>query len=74
MENNQEPIYIGINEAAKLMGVGRNLMQDLVKMDNFPAVKFKKHIKVNKKQFIEWANNLTKVFWGIVKTKKVCIK
>ena len=47
MENNQEPIFIGINEAAKLMGIGRNLMRDLVKMDNFPAVKFKKqqHMK-----------------------------
>ncbi|MBP3463020.1 MAG: helix-turn-helix domain-containing protein [Clostridia bacterium] len=62
MENNQEPIFIGINEAAKLMGVGRNLMLDLVKMDNFPAVKFKKQIRINKKQFVEWANNLTKVF------------
>lgn len=62
MENNQEPIFIGINEAAKLMGIGRNLMRDLVKMDNFPAVKFKKHIMVNKKQLVEWANNLTKVF------------
>ncbi len=63
MDNKQEPIFIGINEAAKLMGVGRNLMLDLVKMDNFPAVKFKKKkIMINKQQFIKWANELTNVF------------
>ena len=58
-----EPILITVEEAAKLMGVGKNLMLDLVKIDIFPSVKLvKRAIKVNKRQFIEWVNSLTSAF------------
>lgn len=59
-EEKIEPILIGIKEACKLTGIGRNTMLDLVKMDNFPAVKFKKKkISINRQQLIEWVNSLT---------------
>lgn len=62
MQNNQEqPILISVEEAAKLVGVGKRLMQSLVKLDDFPAVKFRKrNVKVNKEQLIEWVNSLTR--------------
>lgn len=60
-ENKEEPILISVESAAKLMGVGRQLMLDIVKGDNFKAaVKLgKRNIKINKQQFIEWINSLT---------------
>ena len=55
-----EPILIGIKEACELTGIGRNTMLDVVKLDNFPSVKFKKRkILINRQQLIEWVNNLT---------------
>lgn len=61
MENKQETIFIGIKEACELTGIGRNTMLDLVKMDSCPAIKPKKRkILINKQQFIEWVNNLTR--------------
>ena len=63
-ENNKEQtLMIGVEEAAKLMGIGRNMMLDLVKLDNFPAVRLGKRkgtIKINRQQFIEWVNSLTR--------------
>lgn len=62
-ENEEEPIFINVQSAAMLVGIGKRLMLDIIKQDDFfPAVKFgKRNIKVNKKQLIEWANNLTSV-------------
>lgn len=57
----KETIFIGIKEACELTGIGRNTMLDLVKIDNFPAIKLKKRkILINKQQLVEWINNLTK--------------
>ena len=71
-ENEEEPIFINVQSAAMLVGIGKRLMLDIIKQDDFfPAVKFgKRNIKVNKKQLIEWANNLTSVNWAVVKTIK----
>lgn len=62
-ENEEEPIFINVQSAAMLVGIGKRLMLDIIKQDDFfPAVKFgKRNIKVNKKQLIEWANNLTSI-------------
>ena len=55
-----EPIFIGIEEACELTGIGTNTMLDLVKMDGCPAVKFgKRKVSINRQQFIEWINSLT---------------
>ena len=49
-----EKIGISIDEARKLLGSGRNLMLELVKLDGFPAVKFKRKIIVNKEMLPKW--------------------
>lgn len=59
----KETIFIGIDEACEITGIGRNTMLDLVKMDGCPAIRFKKKkISINKQQFIEWLNSLTNKF------------
>lgn len=56
MSNNEqnEKIGISIDEARKILGIGRNLMLELVKLDGFPAVKFKRKIIVNKEMLPKW--------------------
>ena len=55
----QEKLTITVEEAAKMLGVGKNLMLEIVKMDDFPAVQFNRKILINKKQFVEWFNHLS---------------
>ena len=55
----KDKISLTIDEAAKMLGVGKNLMLKLVKMKGFPAVQFKRKILINRNQMIEWFNNLT---------------
>ena len=52
--NNIEKIGISIEEAAKILGIGRNLMLKLVTVDGFPAIRFKRKIIVNKDKLQEW--------------------
>ncbi len=56
MSNDEEDERIGISidEARKMLGIGRNLMLELVKLDGFPAVKFKRKIIVNKEMLPKW--------------------
>lgn len=62
-EINNNPILIGVEDACRLTGIGRNTMLDIVKMEGCPSIKFgKKKIYINKKQFIEWINSLTSTF------------
>lgn len=49
-----EKIGISIDEARKILGIGRNLMLELVKLDGFPAVKLKRKIIVNKEMLPKW--------------------
>lgn len=53
-ENNDEKLGITIDEARKMLGIGRNLMLELVKVDGFPAVKFKRKIIINKELLPKW--------------------
>ena len=53
-ENNIEKIGLNIAEAASLMGISKNLMADLVKYPDFPCIKFKRRIVINKKKLQEW--------------------
>ena len=44
MQNNLDEIVkfgISVDEARKKLGIGRNLMLKLVKVDGFPAIRFK---------------------------------
>ena len=45
---------ISIDEARKMLGIGRNLMLELVKVEGFPAVKFKRKIIINKELLPKW--------------------
>lgn len=55
----QEKLTITVDEASKMLGVGRSLMLEIVKMEDFPAVQFNRKILINKKQFVEWFNHLS---------------
>jgi len=53
MENN-EKIGINVQEAAAMMGISKNLMADLVKYPDFPCIKFKRRIVINKNKLQDW--------------------
>lgn len=50
MTTNEENTKLGltVDEAIKMLGIGRNLMLQLVKIKGFPAVRFKRNIIINK--------------------------
>lgn len=51
---NEERLGISVDEARRILGIGRNLMLELVKLDGFPAVRFKRKIIINKELMIKW--------------------
>ena len=55
MEN--EKISITVNDAAKLLGVGRNTMLEFVKMNDFPAIRLKRKILIDTKALPIWFSN-----------------
>lgn len=55
--NDDERITITINEAAKLLGVGRNTMLEFAKMDGFPAIRLKRKILIDKAALPKWFSN-----------------
>ena len=56
-EEKNEKLLITIDEARQLLGIGRNLMLELVKVRGFPTIKFKRKILINKALLQEWLNN-----------------
>lgn len=56
MDSNNEDIRLGItvDEARKMLGIGRNLMLELVKLEGFPAIRFKRKIIINKELLPKW--------------------
>lgn len=55
--DNNDRLSITVDEAAKLLGVGRNTMLDFVKMDGFPAIKLKRKIIIDKEALPKWFSN-----------------
>lgn len=51
---NSEKIGINVQEAAAMMGISKNLMADLVKYPDFPCIKFKRRIVINKNKLQDW--------------------
>ena len=51
-ENNK--IGITVDEAAKLLGIGKNLMLKLTTVEGFPAIRFKRKIIINKNKMQQW--------------------
>ncbi len=59
--DNNEKLTITVDEAAKLLGIGRNTMLEFVKMDGFPAIQLKRKIIIDKEALPKWlANNYGK--------------
>lgn len=54
MNQNEEKIGISVEEARKMLGIGRNLMLELVKIEGFPAYRFKRKIIINKELLLKW--------------------
>lgn len=54
MNNINSKITITVNEAAKLLGVGRNTMLEFTKMNNFPAIRLKRKILIDKQELPIW--------------------
>ena len=59
IDTSEDKLTITVDEAAEMIGIGKNIMLDLVKTDGFPAVKFSRKIIINKRQFIQWFDDLT---------------
>lgn len=55
--NDSEKLSITVDEAAKLLGVGRNTMLEFVKMDGFPAIRLKRKIIIDKEALPKWFSN-----------------
>lgn len=53
----EEKITITVDEAAKMLNVGRNLMLEFVKMEGFPAIRLKRKIIIDKKELQNWFSN-----------------
>lgn len=52
MSNNK--ISLSVDEAAKLLGIGKNLMLKLITIPGFPAIRFKRKIIINKNKLQQW--------------------
>ena len=56
--SDDERISITVDEAEKMLGVGRNMMLEFVKMQGFPAIRLKRKILIDKEALPKWfANN-----------------
>ena len=52
--DNNEKMGITVDEAAQMLGIGKNLMLKLVTVEGFPALRFKKKIIINKNKLQQW--------------------
>ena len=53
-DNLNEKIGLNGTEAAKLLGISKNLMSELIKYPDFPCIKFRRRIVINKKKLQDW--------------------
>lgn len=53
-EINGETMFISVNEAVKITGIGRNTMLELVKLKGFPAFIKPKKIWIDKEELPVW--------------------
>lgn len=55
--SDNDKLTITVDEAAKMLGVGRNTMLEFVKMDGFPAIRLKRKIIIDKEALPKWFAN-----------------
>lgn len=67
METKDDDNQLGItvDEARELLGIGRNLMLQLVKLKGFPAIRFKKKIIINKQLLPKWFAENCRSIWKL---------
>lgn len=53
-ENFSEKIVLNVSEAANLLGISKNLMSELIKYPDFPCIKFRRRIVINKNKLQDW--------------------
>lgn len=49
-----EPILVSVQEACKIVGIGRNTMYQLIKMKGFPALIFPHKVLIDKNNLESW--------------------
>ena len=49
-----EKIGINIKEASEILGISKQLMTELTKLKDFPCIKFKRRIVINKNKLQDW--------------------
>lgn len=52
--NEDDKIGITVDEAAKILGIGKNLMLKIVTLPEFPAIRLKRKIIINKNRLQQW--------------------
>lgn len=52
--NEDDRIGITVDEAAKILGIGKNLMLKIVTLPEFPAIRLKRKIIINKNRLQQW--------------------
>lgn len=62
-ENLNEKISLNVSEAAKLLGISKNLMSELIKSPDFPCIKFKRRIVINKNKLQDWFDKNSGIFF-----------
>ncbi len=53
-EKLNEKIGLNVSEVASLLGISKNLMSELIKYPDFPCIKFKRRIVINKNKLQDW--------------------
>lgn len=54
MVNGENKVGLNIKEAADLLGISKQLMSELSKQKDFPCIRFKRRIVINKQRLLEW--------------------
>ena len=55
--SDNDKLTITVDEAAKMLGVGRNTMLEFVKMDGFPAIRLNRKRSIDKEALPKWFAN-----------------
>jgi len=54
MQTKEFPEVLTVEQARKLLQIGRNKMYEMTHWRGFPAVKIGRHIRIPKKALFEW--------------------
>ena len=50
----QEKVGLNIKESAEMLGISKQLMTELSKQKDFPCIRFKRRIVINKQKLLQW--------------------